>query len=87
MVKVSDRGWPCHELEPSTTKDPPCRGTMHVKSADSSNVLPCGKYAAVVAHATCLKYFQIKPHKIHRDNGLDVRLSLALALSTIQVTA
>ncbi|GFV66078.1 uncharacterized protein TNCV_2891481 [Trichonephila clavipes] len=30
----------CHEFEPSTTKDPPCRGEMHVKSAKSSNVLP-----------------------------------------------
>ncbi|GFS56416.1 transposable element Tc1 transposase [Trichonephila clavipes] len=41
-VKVSDRGWPCHEFEPSTTKDPPCSGAMHVKSAMSSNVLPLG---------------------------------------------
>ncbi|GFV13911.1 hypothetical protein TNCV_523881 [Trichonephila clavipes] len=24
VVKVSDRGWPCHEFGPSTTKDPPC---------------------------------------------------------------
>ncbi|GFT29361.1 integrase catalytic domain-containing protein [Trichonephila clavipes] len=24
VVKVSDRGWPCHEFEPSTTKDLPC---------------------------------------------------------------
>ncbi|GFX77653.1 hypothetical protein TNCV_1105701 [Trichonephila clavipes] len=40
VVKVSDRGWPCHEFEPSTTKDPPCRGAMHVKSIESSNVLP-----------------------------------------------
>ncbi|GFV97906.1 hypothetical protein TNCV_5069461 [Trichonephila clavipes] len=30
----------CHEFEPSTTKDPPCRGTMHVKPVESSNVLP-----------------------------------------------
>ncbi|GFS71837.1 hypothetical protein TNCV_3715121 [Trichonephila clavipes] len=29
----------CHEFEPSTTKDPPCRGKMHVKSVESSNVL------------------------------------------------
>ncbi|GFV66828.1 hypothetical protein TNCV_2901851 [Trichonephila clavipes] len=29
----------CHEFEPSTTKDPPCRGEMHVKSVESSNVL------------------------------------------------
>ncbi|GFW91575.1 uncharacterized protein TNCV_4499951 [Trichonephila clavipes] len=35
----------CHEFELSTTKDPPCRAAMHVKSVDSSNVLPllwCG---------------------------------------------
>ncbi|GFU65788.1 hypothetical protein TNCV_5059221 [Trichonephila clavipes] len=33
----------CHEFEPSTTKDPPCRGAMHVKSVESSNVLPMKK--------------------------------------------
>ncbi|GFW15136.1 putative DD41D transposase [Trichonephila clavipes] len=34
-----------HVFEPSTTRDPPCRGAMHVKSIVSSNVLPkvqCG---------------------------------------------
>ncbi|GFV92537.1 hypothetical protein TNCV_1744421 [Trichonephila clavipes] len=40
VVKVSDRGWLCHEFEPSTTKDPPCRAAMHTKSDESSNVLP-----------------------------------------------
>ncbi|PRD33019.1 UNVERIFIED_CONTAM: hypothetical protein NCL1_18678 [Trichonephila clavipes] len=35
VVKVSDCGLPCHEFEPSTTKDPPCRAAMHVKSAES----------------------------------------------------
>ncbi|GFT54578.1 hypothetical protein TNCV_344631 [Trichonephila clavipes] len=35
MVWVSDRGLPCHEFEPSTTKDPPCRAAMHVKSVES----------------------------------------------------
>ncbi|GFV14160.1 hypothetical protein TNCV_526341 [Trichonephila clavipes] len=30
----------CHEFEPSTTKDPPCRAAMHVKSVESRNVLP-----------------------------------------------
>ncbi|GFS97289.1 hypothetical protein TNCV_1824551 [Trichonephila clavipes] len=30
----------CHEFEPSTTKDPSCRAAMHVKSVESSNVLP-----------------------------------------------
>ncbi|GFV41861.1 uncharacterized protein TNCV_2958771 [Trichonephila clavipes] len=27
----------CLEFEPSTTKDPPCRAAMHIKSVDSSN--------------------------------------------------
>ncbi|GFT89402.1 chitotriosidase-1 [Trichonephila clavipes] len=31
---VSDCGLPCHEFEPSTTKYPPCRAAMHVKSVD-----------------------------------------------------
>ncbi|GFU55682.1 hypothetical protein TNCV_1649911 [Trichonephila clavipes] len=38
--KVSDCRWPCHEFEPSDTKDPPCWGAMHAKSVESSNVLP-----------------------------------------------
>ncbi|GFT07303.1 hypothetical protein TNCV_1417101 [Trichonephila clavipes] len=29
----------CHEFDPSTTKDPPCREEMHIKSVKSSNVL------------------------------------------------
>ncbi|GFU56207.1 uncharacterized protein TNCV_712661 [Trichonephila clavipes] len=40
VLKVSDHGWPCHEFESSTTKDPPCRAVMHVKSVVISNVLP-----------------------------------------------
>ncbi|GFX88711.1 hypothetical protein TNCV_4636321 [Trichonephila clavipes] len=40
VVEVSDRGWPCHEFEQSTTKDQPCREAMHFKSIESSNVLP-----------------------------------------------
>ncbi|GFX96083.1 hypothetical protein TNCV_2289731 [Trichonephila clavipes] len=35
VVKAWDRGWPCHELEPSTTKDSACRETMHVKSVEA----------------------------------------------------
>ncbi|GFW27154.1 ATP-grasp domain-containing protein [Trichonephila clavipes] len=45
VVKVSDRGWPCHEFEPITAKDPPCGAAMHVKSVESSNIIPmvwCG---------------------------------------------
>ncbi|GFY05932.1 hypothetical protein TNCV_3862381 [Trichonephila clavipes] len=40
VVKVSDLGWSCHESEPSTTEDPPCKGAKHVKSVESSYVLP-----------------------------------------------
>ncbi|GFV37914.1 hypothetical protein TNCV_2663271 [Trichonephila clavipes] len=40
MVKVSDHGGPCHEFEPSPTKDSPCRAAMNVKSVESSNILP-----------------------------------------------
>ncbi|GFX20337.1 hypothetical protein TNCV_3486951 [Trichonephila clavipes] len=29
----------CHKFEPRTTKDPPSRGEMNVKSVESSNVL------------------------------------------------
>ncbi|GFS69980.1 hypothetical protein TNCV_747641 [Trichonephila clavipes] len=42
VVKAMDS---CHQFVPSTTKEPPCRGAMHVKSVDSSNVfslLWCG---------------------------------------------
>ncbi|GFV99117.1 hypothetical protein TNCV_1510931 [Trichonephila clavipes] len=31
----SDRGWLCHEFEPSTTKDMSCRAAMHAKSVES----------------------------------------------------
>ncbi|GFW51751.1 hypothetical protein TNCV_1186831 [Trichonephila clavipes] len=45
VVKVME-SWPaCHEFEPSTTEVPSCRGAMHAKSVESSNVLPlvwCG---------------------------------------------
>ncbi|GFW72855.1 hypothetical protein TNCV_1266981 [Trichonephila clavipes] len=39
MVKITDSWLSCHEFEPSTTKDPPCREAMRVKSVESSNVL------------------------------------------------
>ncbi|GFX12414.1 hypothetical protein TNCV_1036011 [Trichonephila clavipes] len=32
----------CHDFDPSTTEEPPCKGAMHVKFVDSLNVLPCG---------------------------------------------
>ncbi|GFV27971.1 hypothetical protein TNCV_132881 [Trichonephila clavipes] len=33
-------GLACYEFEPSTYKDPPCRGAMRVKSVKRFNVLP-----------------------------------------------
>ncbi|GFW31258.1 hypothetical protein TNCV_2578391 [Trichonephila clavipes] len=35
VVKVSDRGRPFPEFEPNTTKDPPCRGTIHLPFLDA----------------------------------------------------
>ncbi|GFV07231.1 hypothetical protein TNCV_1312291 [Trichonephila clavipes] len=35
VVWVSNRSLPSYEFEPSTTKDPPCRAVMHVKSVES----------------------------------------------------
>ncbi|GFX31767.1 hypothetical protein TNCV_171001 [Trichonephila clavipes] len=35
VVKVSDHGRPCHEFEPSTTKDPPYIAAMLAKSVES----------------------------------------------------
>ncbi|GFV71081.1 hypothetical protein TNCV_1662391 [Trichonephila clavipes] len=60
VVKVSDRGGPCHEFEPSTTKDPPCRGAMHVKSVETSKksfrrcgaIVRRGGASSIVVHVT-----------------------------------
>ncbi|GFW17285.1 hypothetical protein TNCV_1957561 [Trichonephila clavipes] len=45
VVKITD-SWPaCHDIEPITAEDPPCRGVMQVKSVENPNVLPmvwCG---------------------------------------------
>ncbi|GFY10671.1 hypothetical protein TNCV_2194921 [Trichonephila clavipes] len=34
VVKVTDSCPTCHEFQPSTSEDPPCRGVMHVKSIE-----------------------------------------------------
>ncbi|GFX10086.1 hypothetical protein TNCV_1864841 [Trichonephila clavipes] len=49
------RSWlACHEFEPSTTKDPPSSGAMHVKSVDSSNILLwCGIWRGVQLTHRC----------------------------------
>ncbi|GFW08763.1 hypothetical protein TNCV_4299361 [Trichonephila clavipes] len=40
MAKVIASWQVWHELEPSGTEDPLCRGAMHVKSVENSNILP-----------------------------------------------
>ncbi|GFV47242.1 hypothetical protein TNCV_4828981 [Trichonephila clavipes] len=35
VVKVTDSWQACHESEGSTTENPPCRGVMHVESAEA----------------------------------------------------
>ncbi|GFW60609.1 kinesin-like protein KIF11 [Trichonephila clavipes] len=53
LDKVSDRGMPCHEFEPSTTKDPPCRAAMHVKSVERCGVVVRrGGASSGVVHVT-----------------------------------
>ncbi|GFT43754.1 hypothetical protein TNCV_4464271 [Trichonephila clavipes] len=45
VVKVTYSWQACREFESSTSEEPPCRGAMHVKSVESSNVIPlvwCG---------------------------------------------
>ncbi|GFX95614.1 uncharacterized protein TNCV_4826281 [Trichonephila clavipes] len=41
VVKVSDSRLACHDFEPSTTKDPPCREVMHFKSAEAQTSSHC----------------------------------------------
>ncbi|GFT23171.1 hypothetical protein TNCV_1858891 [Trichonephila clavipes] len=40
VAKVTDSWQACHDFEPSTAEDLPCKGEMHVKSVESSNALP-----------------------------------------------
>ncbi|GFX61446.1 hypothetical protein TNCV_823521 [Trichonephila clavipes] len=55
----------CHEFEPSTTKDPPCRAAMHVKSQTSS----C--WSGVVVKRDQLKY---RPRHLTMVQNYEVRL-------------
>ncbi|GFT40608.1 uncharacterized protein TNCV_3007841 [Trichonephila clavipes] len=50
VLKASDRGWLCHEFEPSTTKDPPCRAAMHAKSVESET---SSRWCGVVVRRGC----------------------------------
>ncbi|GFV45661.1 uncharacterized protein TNCV_2739371 [Trichonephila clavipes] len=52
-TKVSDRGLLCHGFEPCTTKDPPCRAAMHVKSVDYE------RGASGVVHVSMVKTWSV----------------------------
>ncbi|GFS96240.1 transposon Tf2-9 polyprotein [Trichonephila clavipes] len=67
VVKVSGRGWPCHEFDPSTTKDPPCRAVMHVKSVESSNV----RYGVIVWRREC--QLRCRPRHLTMVQNYEVR--------------
>ncbi|GFU01660.1 hypothetical protein TNCV_1522011 [Trichonephila clavipes] len=74
MVKVSNSWLARHEFEPRTAEDPPYREAMHVKSVESSNILPLvwlgNKERGVSA--------QVSSSSL--DHGLKLRFPLAKAL-------
>ncbi|GFW95482.1 uncharacterized protein TNCV_1721841 [Trichonephila clavipes] len=64
VVKVTDSWSDCHEFEPSTAEDPPCRGAMHVKPVESSNVLPLeGVPAQVSSLSTMVQNYEVRRQK------------------------
>ncbi|GFS61238.1 hypothetical protein TNCV_3104851 [Trichonephila clavipes] len=81
--------WPaCHEFDPSTAKDPPCRRTMHDISADSSNVLPLvwlgeGVPAQVLFSSTMVQNDEVRSQKSF--NSRTVRRSLTHSLINASV--
>ncbi|GFT22942.1 hypothetical protein TNCV_1857521 [Trichonephila clavipes] len=52
ILATDNRGLPCHEFKPSTTKDPLRRAVMHVKSVESSNVLPLDFFFGISENST-----------------------------------
>ncbi|GFS59920.1 hypothetical protein TNCV_3957191 [Trichonephila clavipes] len=69
VIKVTD-SWPaCHEFEPSTAEDTPCKGAMHVKSVETqTSSCSCGGVAGLgLAYAkrtpfACSKVWQRLNH-------------------------
>ncbi|GFT57265.1 hypothetical protein TNCV_1692591 [Trichonephila clavipes] len=65
VTKVTD-SWPaCHEFESSAAEDPPCRGAMHVKSAESTNVFPLVWCGVVISRGG----YQLRCRPRHLDQG------------------
>ncbi|GFX52054.1 hypothetical protein TNCV_4653831 [Trichonephila clavipes] len=74
VVKVTD-SWPaCHDFEPSTPKDAPCRVAMHFKSAESSNALPlvwCGSYERGLISERWLEGVSSRRPGVHNPRAAD----------------
>ncbi|GFW91494.1 hypothetical protein TNCV_3376581 [Trichonephila clavipes] len=64
----------------SATEDPPCREADLLRFKVLT--LACWRSQEIGIPAQC----QIEAHELHPGKGLDVHLSLAVVLSTIQVT-
>ncbi|GFY05391.1 uncharacterized protein TNCV_960871 [Trichonephila clavipes] len=64
----------CHEFESSTTRDPPCRGAMHVKSVESSNVLRLGDSDEGSEKASPVFEYLFHLRKSQRLNGAVIPL-------------
>ncbi|GFW30544.1 hypothetical protein TNCV_454821 [Trichonephila clavipes] len=84
VVKVSDRrGWRVTISSPAALKTRRVGERCREKTSSCwCGELYCCISCVVVANVTC----QIEAHEIHRGKGLVVRLTLVVALNTIQVT-
>ncbi|GFW10400.1 hypothetical protein TNCV_5097511 [Trichonephila clavipes] len=62
----------CHEFEPSTTKEPPCREAMYVEAVESSNVILLPWLELIVADCTRVggvgNHLKRYPHPLMRLN-------------------
>ncbi|GFV62497.1 uncharacterized protein TNCV_630761 [Trichonephila clavipes] len=76
VAKVMDSWLACHEFELSAFEDPPCREGLHVKSVESSNVLPlvwCGSKERGCQlrfrprHLTMVQNYEVRLQKLSRS--------------------
>ncbi|GFY15367.1 hypothetical protein TNCV_1571781 [Trichonephila clavipes] len=59
VVKIRTSGPACQKFEPRTAEDPPCRGAMHVKSAEAQTASRW-EIAIVIAYGLVVK--RVKCH-------------------------
>ncbi|GFY04429.1 uncharacterized protein TNCV_4415171 [Trichonephila clavipes] len=82
VVKVTDSWSTCHEFEPNTAEDPPCRGAMHVKSVESSNVLPFVWCGVVVRRGAC--QLRCRPRHLTMVQNYEVHPQKPSSSSTVR---